>query len=146
MRYTPISVKRLIRWIHKLKLYGFHSTFLDWILSYLTGRSQKVIINNSFSRSIQCSSGVPQGSHLGPLLFNIFINDIIAVITHSQCLLYVAELIFFLKNRFSIWLRTTQNDLNHDSDWCQLNCLNFGSRSSQYLLIFNRTNQFGYIP
>lgn len=109
--------------IHKLKLYGLHSTLLDWLSSYLMGRSQKVIINNTFSRSIQCSSGVPQGSHLGPLLFNIFINDITTVIKYSQYLLYADDLKLFLKINCLHDCKLLQDDLNHVSEWCKLNCL-----------------------
>ena len=60
------------RLCHKLSLYGIRGTTLRWIR---TGRIQKVILNSQESRTIKVSSGVPQGSVLGPLLFIIYIND-----------------------------------------------------------------------
>ena len=60
----------------KLKAYGFSNQALHLLQSYLYNRFQRSIINGSFSSCNEVITRVPQGLILGPLLFNIFLNDI----------------------------------------------------------------------
>ena len=61
----------------KLDQIGVEGTFLDTISSYLAGRKQVVVVDGVKSDILEVQAGVPQGSRLGPLLFIIYMNDIV---------------------------------------------------------------------
>ena len=66
--------------LYKLKSIGIDNTVLKWFESYLSNRRQQVVINGETSDTKSINAGVPQGSILDPMLFPIYINDIVNII------------------------------------------------------------------
>jgi hypothetical protein len=70
--------------LKKLQAYGIKGNLFNLIEQFLTGRSQTVVVDGKHSRSVPVSSGVPQGTVLGPLLFLLYVNDMEKCILHSK--------------------------------------------------------------
>ena len=76
----------------KLKEYNFSTSIIGWLEIYLFDRNSYVQIEGTKSRKFITPSGVPQGSHLGPLLFLLFINDLPHIIEFSNILLFADDI------------------------------------------------------
>ena len=79
------------RLLIKLEAIGIRGDLLNWIRSFLTGRTQCVRVEGETSGWQKVLSGIPQGSVLGPLLFVIFINDMPSVVKESICKLFADD-------------------------------------------------------
>lgn len=77
-----------------LQAYGITGSLLSWLGSYLVDRSFFIVVNDFHSNPRYTSSGVPQGSHLGPVIFSYSINDIPNCFYSSSSFMYADDLIF----------------------------------------------------
>ena len=101
--------------IAKLSAYNFSDEALSYIYSYLTNRRQCVRINNTNSQLETIISGVPQGSILGPILFNLSINDLFFSL--SAFATTVSELIKILESESEVvidWFKINKMVVNPD--------------------------------
>lgn len=113
--------------ICRLRDLGIPSYLLSLLISYLTNRCNYVIFNGFSSRPFKATSGVPQGSNLGPLLFLIFINSLTNVVS-CPIELFADDAKFYL--RIHSWSDCVilQENLDSLASWCQLNKLQLNER------------------
>ena len=110
--------------LHRLNSYGLPLLLTKWIKSFLTGRTQQVKIGNSdtLSSSLPCTSGIPQGSVLGPLLFILFIlfiNDQTNVCKFSKLMLYADDVTLYATVNNITDANRLQADLDSIALWSQ---------------------------
>ncbi|CAK1585828.1 unnamed protein product [Parnassius mnemosyne] len=118
--FDKVDHKQLI---NKLSLYGIGPSLIEWFRSYLENRSQIVVVNGFESQMYRAQSGVPQGSHLGPLLFLAFINDITTEIKNCRCSLFADDLKIYKPVKSVEDIKLIQDDLNRISHWCEVNSM-----------------------
>ncbi|XP_063933353.1 uncharacterized protein LOC135145176 [Zophobas morio] len=108
--------------LHKLESFGFSDGLLSVFKSYLSNRYQYVFCTSCSSRQFPQTSGVPQGSVLGPLLFIMYINDIVEVLDVPS-LLYADDIKIFFRVQSSLDCIRLQDNLNRVLLWSKKNNL-----------------------
>lgn len=106
--------------LSKLEGYGITGPLLRWLESYLGGRGMIVKFAGTYSKVFPVLSGVPQGSHLAPFLFLLFVNDICRFIS-SRYLKFADDIKIFLRVSSLLDCMRLQESLNNILTWCQLN-------------------------
>lgn len=112
--FDSINHKLLLSAMHDL---GFSDLALQWVHSYLTGRTQSVIdLDGNATDSLPNNSGVPQGSNSGPIFFIIFINTIFSYLRYCNdtCMAFADDLQLFLVSTLER-LNSTISELNRDA-------------------------------
>ena len=132
--------------LFKLKQIGITGTLLRWLENYLTNRKQRVVINGKKSEWTHISAGVPQGSILGPLLFLIYVNDIINDI-ESEILLFADDTCIFEPVTDPIQsINKLNRDLEKLSSWAKQWLVNFNPTKTKFLVFSKKLINQQYNP
>ena len=126
------------RLLLKLKSYGISGNLLSWLSSFLTGRLQRVTLNNVCSEWSNVISGVPQGSVLGPILFLLYVNDFPSVVD-SHLLLFADDIKLYRRIQSENDIIQLQKDINNLLNWSNTWLLNFNIPKCKVLRIGTST-------
>ena len=124
--------------LFKIRSLGVSPSALEWFKSYLKGRYQYVRIGDAASLSLPVDYGVPQGSILGPVLFTVYIKDLLTVPKHCQSACYVDDSKLYLKFKTSELynaVSAVNSDLNEICLWCCHNSLLLNPDKTKLLVV-----------
>ena len=133
--FDSISHESLLK---KLKRFHISNSVINWIKNYLTGRLQRTMVNGKVSEWREVTFGVPQGSTLGPLLFLLFVDDVINLEIDSNCVLYADDIVLYCANNtIDNNLSVLKKDMGKVFDW---------SNTSRLTINFSKTKvmHFGH--
>ena len=128
--------------VAKLHAYGFGPSSFKMTYSYFTSRKQHFKINSTYNSWLDVKSGVPQGSVLGPLLFNIFINDIFYAIEASEICKFVDDnMIYALSHNAESKIAKLETDIYSTLKWFESNSLVENPLKYQVMFLGLKKNQ-----
>lgn len=110
---------------------------LRWLFSYLHNRKQFVVLNGQQSSVSHVTSGVPQGSVLGPLLFLIYINDLpsVQLTPGTQIVLYADDILLYRDISCHSDYSSIQHDIDSISAWVESNHLTLNKNKCKYMVV-----------
>ena len=122
--------------LYKLEHYGFRGISLEWFKSYLSDRTQYVYYNSCKSCIKKVTCGVPQGSILGPLLFILYVNDIINTSTILNFVLFADDTTILYSHKDLVnKIGMINNELEKVTDWFKANKLSINVDKTNFMIM-----------
>ena len=135
--------------LSKLSKYGITGVELKWFHSYLTNRMQYTIFKDEKSTATTLTSGIPQGSALGPCLFLLFVNDLVCAIKNSIINIYADDTLIYVNDENVITAsRKLQEDINNVAQWFHKNKLSISIEKTFTMFVGSkqRLGRIGEMP
>ena len=125
--------------LQKLEHYGIRGKILQWFENYLHGRTQATKYGNHLSQTLPISTGLPQGSVLAPILFNIYINDLMNVseALNSSCF-YDDSLLFASSENLENLVILSNDELHKIYKWTIANKLSLNTDKTVAMVFSNQ--------
>ena len=125
----------------KLKAAGITGTALNWFKDYLKNRKQRVVLPGVMSNWVTVKAGVPQGSILGPLLFLLFINDIVSDIASNIRLFADDTTLYMIVENPLTTAEVLNSDIHKISTWAKKWLVTFNPLKTESLIISRKVNK-----
>jgi hypothetical protein len=132
--------------LQKLKANGIEGKLLNWIENYLCDRKIRVVLNGQKAQWATTNAGVPQGSILGPLLFLVFINDVVDGIDSNINLFADDTSLLNIIDQIVPAYETVNNDLTKLSDWASKWLVNYNAAKTVSLHISRNRQREDHPP
>ena len=130
-----------VQLLSKLEKYGIRHSLLSWITSFLSSREQTVLVEGKSSSAAPVTSGVPQGTVLGPLLFLVYINDIASKLSPgTKIRLFADDSLLYRVINSPLDQHILQKDLDSLQHWELNNKMEFHPDKCNILRITNKIN------
>ena len=127
--------------IHTLKAAGISGNLLTWFIDYLSNRRQRVVFPGVNSKLNEIKAGVPQGSILGPLLFLLYINDIVDNINSNIRLFADDRSLYIIVQDPDTAAGILTTDILKISNWAKTWLVTFNPQKTESLLISRKLHQ-----
>lgn len=131
------------RLLEKVKAHGIGGNVKNWIEDFLKDRRQQVVTNGTHSLVAEVTSGIPQGSVLGPLLFVIYINDLPQVVK-SAVKMFADDTKLYGKSNTSQGIEELQEDLDQLQQWSERWLLRFHPQKCAVMKLGNKKSEASY--
>ena len=125
--------------LSKLSKLGFGGGLLQWFRSYLSNRRQRVTALGATSNTLPVTSGVPQGSILGPILFLLYVHDLPGLVKSSQVAMFADDTKIFKSIASINDTKLLQQDLSNLESWSSTSGLPFNQSKCRSLSITRKT-------
>jgi hypothetical protein len=144
--FDTVSHRKLL---NKLAAYGISGCLLAWIAGFLSNRTQQTRVGSTLSNIANLISGVVQGSVIGPLLFLLFINDVVDLFTDDRCAckLYADDLKIYTNIELNDDASVLQSKLDELYKWSEQWQLSISNKKTNIMLISlhnNASNDFRF--
>uniref|UniRef100_A0A672G3Z8 Reverse transcriptase domain-containing protein n=1 Tax=Salarias fasciatus TaxID=181472 RepID=A0A672G3Z8_SALFA len=130
--------------LQKLYKYGIRGVAHQWVASYLKDRSQFVEVNDTKSNFCNITCGVPQGSVLGPILFLLYVNDIVSASNVLKCILFADDTtLFYTGKNINEVLQTVENEFQKVLHWFNANKLSININKTKFMVFTCKEKDIG---
>ena len=125
-----------------MKQININPYIINWLISFLYQRKQRVVVDGYRTKYVTINRGVAQGTVLGPVLFSIFINDLKAVNTNKNLLVYFAEdITVSLPIKANVGFDESETKVLSFIEWSENNCMKVNLTKTWELLLRGKTTR-----